>query len=107
MKLFSIFIIFILLFSRSFAQNTWHTQNSGTNKFLTGIYFTDENIGWITGWTGTILHTTDGGLNWIDQGAPPVNAYYDIYFVDDQTGWAVGYGGRVVHTTDGGANWNI
>ena len=107
MKLFSIFIIFILLFSRSFAQNTWHTQNSGTNKFLTGIYFTDENTGWITGWTGTILHTTDGGLNWIDQGAPPVNAYYDIYFVDDQTGWAVGYGGRVVHTTDGGANWNI
>ena len=27
-----------------FAQENWHTQNSGTNRELTGVYFVDENI---------------------------------------------------------------
>jgi photosystem II stability/assembly factor-like uncharacterized protein len=105
-KLFTILIL-ILITSVCYAQSGWFTQNSGTNKFLTDVYFVDQNNGWATGWTGTILHTSDGGANWIDQNAPAVNAYDGIYFVDNQTGWAVGFGGRIVNTTDGGNTWNI
>jgi photosystem II stability/assembly factor-like uncharacterized protein len=106
LKLFTTLVL-ILITSVSYAQSGWYTQNSGTNKFLTDVYFVDQNNGWVTGWTGTILHTSDGGANWNDQNAPATNAYDGIYFVDNQTGWAVGYAGRIVNTTDGGNSWNF
>ncbi len=86
MKFLSVFIGLIIIVSISLGQTIWTTQNSGTNKFLTDVFFIDENNGWITGWTGTILHTTDGGANWVDQGAPPTNAYEGVHFVDNLNG---------------------
>ncbi|MEJ2594424.1 MAG: YCF48-related protein, partial [bacterium] len=65
-----------------------------------------ETTGWVTGWTGTILYTEDGGNEWTPLSPPPVNAYEAIYFVDDQTGWAAGYGGKIIHTNDGGETWS-
>ncbi len=97
--------IFAVITSLCFAQNPWDNQNSGTNKFLTDVHFVDQNNGWISGWTGTILHTTDGGANWNPQDPPPNNAYQSVYFVDDLNGWACGYAGKMIHTTDGGNTW--
>jgi photosystem II stability/assembly factor-like uncharacterized protein len=97
--------LFVLFTSVSYTQNEWHDQNSGTNVFLTDVQFVDQNTGWITGWTGTILHTTDGGTNWNPQNPPPNNAYESVFFVDDQTGWACGSSGKLIHTTDGGNTW--
>ncbi|UCF65430.1 MAG: T9SS type A sorting domain-containing protein [bacterium] len=107
MKLSVVLFLSLFILSYSNAQNSWHSQNSGTNKFLTGVFFLDDNLGWAAGWTGTILHTTDGGQIWVDQNAPPTNAYSSIQFADNQTGWAVGFAGRIVRTTDGGSTWNI
>jgi len=89
------------------SQNLWYGQSSGTNKFLTDVFFVDQNTGWITGWTGTILYTNNGGNVWTPQSPPPSNAYEGIYFTDEQTGWAVGYGGKIIHTSDGGTTWNF
>jgi len=97
--------LFILFAAASYTQNQWNNQNSGTNKTLTDVHFVDQNNGWISGWTGTILHTTDGGANWNPQDPPPNNAYESVYFVDDQTGWACGYSGKMIHTIDGGNTW--
>ena len=104
--LFTFTTLFIFISSVCFAQNQWDNQISGTNKFLTDVYFIDQNQGWVTGWTGTILHTTDGGEDWHPQNPPPNNAYEGIYFVNALTGWACGYAGKLIHTTDGGATWN-
>jgi len=82
-------------------------QTSGTTAPLTDVCFVDQNTGWISGWTGTILHTDDGGANWVDQDAPPTNAYFSVYFTDDLNGWACGYAGRIIHTSDGGQTWEI
>jgi photosystem II stability/assembly factor-like uncharacterized protein len=57
-----------------FPQNTWFEQNSGTNKFLTDMYFINSATGWIIGWTGTILKTNDGGETRTPQSPPPYNA---------------------------------
>jgi hypothetical protein len=53
--LFAFTTLFMFISSVCFAQNQWYTQISGTNKFLTDVYFIDQNQGWVTGWTGTIL----------------------------------------------------
>lgn len=88
----------------------WYAQTSGTNSLLMDVYFTNPNLGWAVGISNTILHTTDGGTNWLDQDPPPSVNYYSVYFTDGQTGHAVGAtvggSGRIGHTTDGGTNWD-
>jgi photosystem II stability/assembly factor-like uncharacterized protein len=107
MKTLTFLTVSILISSLTFAQGGWQLQNSGTNKFLTDVSFIDKQHGWISGWTGTILYTTDGGENWNPQTPPPNNAYESIFFTDILTGWAVGYGGYIIHTTNGGSTWDI
>ena len=41
--------------------NSWLKQKSGTGNPLNKIFFLDEDIGWIVGNFGTILHTETGG----------------------------------------------
>jgi photosystem II stability/assembly factor-like uncharacterized protein len=103
----SIFFSIILLTSISHAQSGWYTQNSGTDRFLFDVHFVDQNNGWVCGQTGTVLHTTNGGVTWTIQNAPANNGYYCIYFVNNLTGWAVGSSGssEFIHTTDGGNTW--
>jgi hypothetical protein len=45
---------------------TWTNQNSGTGNDLWSVYFTDENKGWAVGSFGTILHTTNGDVTFIE-----------------------------------------
>jgi len=97
---------FFLLSQVSFGQAQWYVQNSNSNRELTGVSFIDENTGWISGWTGTVLKTTDGGQTWNAlPNVPPNNAYYSISFTDAMNGWATGYSGKIIHTTDGGQSW--
>ena len=88
-----------------FAQTNWTTQTSGTNSLLQDVFFVDQEYGWASG-GHIILHTTDGGNNWIEQPAPPVQIYYvDIFFLDRLNGWACGNEAKIIHTTDGGNTW--
>ena len=103
MKLLT-FLLFLISTTMSLAQINWYNQDSGTNSDLLGVSFVDGNNGWIGGGYGTILHTTNGGEDWLTL-TPPVNAYLSIYFTDLQNGWAGGYSGFLIHTTDGGQTW--
>ncbi len=106
MKIYSITILIAAFVSTvSFPQYDWYIQNSGSNRELTDICFVDENNGWISGWTETMLHTTDGGETWAPQTIPPANAYYSVFFTDLQYGWASAYAGKIAHTSDGGNTW--
>jgi len=58
---------------------------------------------------GTILHTSDGGLNWTKQKFTYENnslsSLSGVCFVDTNIGWAVGDcggGGLIIHTSTGG-----
>ena len=96
-------IIFVSNFGIS--QTTWFNQNSGTSSILQDVYFVDQNNGWIAG-GHIILHTSDGGLTWTEQTAPPVSIFYvDIFFTDPMNGWACGNDAIIIHTTDGGSTW--
>jgi len=95
----------MLLVNVGYSQLQWEPQMSGSNSYLTDVHFTDQFNGWISGVTGLVLHTSDGGQNWIEQDTPPNNVYYSVYFTDSQNGWACGFAGKIIHTSDGGETW--
>jgi photosystem II stability/assembly factor-like uncharacterized protein len=64
------------------------------------------NNGYIVG-AYTILKTTNGGGNWIQQTIPPDvdGQLISVSFPDPNTGWAVGHYGTIIKTTNGGDTW--
>jgi hypothetical protein len=62
----------------------------------------DTGHAWACGNGGTIIASTDGGMNWETQVSGTGAALYKIWFVDSLRGWAVGDGGVISHTDDGG-----
>lgn len=95
---------------------------------LNGVYFLDAQTGWAVGRAatfqgnqgrehrGAILHTTNGGTSWEQQGIELHDQwaleFFAVQFLDRQNGWALAesrFPHRTVflaHTTDGGASWN-
>jgi hypothetical protein len=61
---------------------------------------------WVTGLSGNILHSSDGGRSWEKQQSNSTSHLYAVAFVDEMHGWAAGADGNILHTSDGGATWN-
>ena len=53
----------------------------------------------------TIVKTTDGGTNWIEQSIATTNYLRAVFFISETTGWVSGNEGTLFKTTDGGTNW--
>lgn len=47
--------------------DNWADQTSGNWNGLHSVYFTDINTGWVVGANGTILHTTNGGVSFVEE----------------------------------------
>jgi len=84
--------------------NTVNTFNS--------IYFIDQNTGWVVGFGGIMMKTTNAGTSWDTVTIPTNGALRQIQFIDSNYGWAVGLeetGGNprgiILRTTDSGMNW--
>ncbi len=110
-----IFIILVLIVHKniSLSQGTWEKVNSPTNENLSSVYFVDTLYGWAAGNSGTIIHTSNGGDDWIIQESNTGNNILDIFFLSRNLGWAVAwevsnypFGTYTLKTTDGGLNWN-
>jgi photosystem II stability/assembly factor-like uncharacterized protein len=102
--------------------NSWHNLELkiGSRRIVghwNGVFFVDVSNGWIVGdcpeggrSKGAILHTSDGGQTWTEQGTPSDTAeifdgrrLQDVHFVTDRIGTVVGDGGLIVYTPTGGA----
>ena len=74
---------------------------------LTDISCPTKNMCWASGHDATILHSNDGGLNWVvqfqDEGfdAPLLS----IHMYDENVGIALGAFSLSLRTQDGGKNW--
>jgi len=84
--------------------SSWKLQSTGIGT-LFGIDFIDADTGWAVGTSGTILHTSNGGVTWSAQNSGTSYHLWAVDFVDASTGWAVGPV-VVLHTDDGGATWS-
>jgi photosystem II stability/assembly factor-like uncharacterized protein len=92
----------------------WSTISFNDTNFTTsynGVYFLNQNTGWIVGGALQIRKTTNGGVNWFKQYAPPAaGVLNNIYFFDENTGIAIGrktinYNSFIARTTNSGSNW--
>ncbi|MEO8210340.1 MAG: YCF48-related protein [bacterium] len=92
--------------------NNWSIQptNIGTIQ-LFAVHFTDALTGTAVGGsqfdTATIIRTTNGGTNWIQQNPNTTNLLRGVYFINSNTGFAVGNNGTILKTSDGGNNWIV
>lgn len=87
---------------------TWRqAEHVPSTVTLTAVAFVDEKTGWAVGHDTLILHTTDGGENWVKQfgGGESDNALLSVYFKTPTQGFAVGAFNYTVETTDAGKTW--
>jgi photosystem II stability/assembly factor-like uncharacterized protein len=99
------FSFFYLILTAQFVTAQWYLQQSGTTENLESVYFVDQNTGWVCGSNGTIIKTTNGGLNWIAQNSNTADYLKSIQFADQSDGWAYGDTSRI-STNNGGTTWS-
>ncbi len=88
------------------AGASWETWSLDEDLYLTTIQFVDRQHGIVSGEFGTVLLTTDGGLNWNRADDLPDNFYpQSAYFNSADTGWIVGLNGTIWKTDNGGQAW--
>ena len=87
---------------------SWIGQPSVTSNELESVYFINQNTGWSVGFNGTVLKTTNSGLNWNFQ---TIGNYRltSVFFANQNIGWISGLNsaGLIYITSNGGANWFI
>ena len=93
-----------LVMSTTDGGATWRTATVNGVDGLEGVYFVDEDEGWVVGAAGAILHSSDGGNTWTPQASGTVEDLKSVQFVNAREGWALGYG-IILRTTDGGQTW--
>ena len=89
-------MVMILFTSIGLSQSGWFWQNplpQGNNLFA--VFFTDANTGTAVGDYGTILRTTNGGVNWVSQSSGTTEYLNAVSLTDDNTGTAVGDFGKI------------
>ena len=84
---------------------TWVSQESGTDVFLTAISAVDTEVAWAVGQNGTIIKTSDGGVSWHAQFAGEARTFTQVIAVDADVAWALQEPGVVFKTFTGGSFW--
>lgn len=104
--LFKPLAIICLFFNISCAFAQWGQQNSGTMQNLNEIFFPVSDTGYVVGEGGTVLKTTNGGINWNKLTTGLTVNFHEVYFINPNNGWIVGDSGSICHTINGGSKWD-
>ena len=96
------------------AQAQWTIQQSNTTADLRGIHAVTAQVAWASGSHGTVLHTIDGGRNWMLCATPPEGEKLDfrgIQAFDAETAIVMSSGtgdlSRLYKTTDACRSWTL
>ena len=84
----------------------WVQQVSGTNQNLNDIFCVTEDLVFAVGDNGTILKTTDGGLNWVQKTSGTIANVKKVQFTNVNVGICALDNGTIIKTVNGGDNWN-
>jgi len=85
--------------------STWTAIPSPTTNTLLDVRFVNANLGFISGASGTLLKTTDGGATWNIMNTNVSTSLRSICMLNASKGFAVGDLGVILKTTDGGVTW--
>lgn len=83
----------------------WRRVSEVTGQSVHAMTFADAKTGWLAGWGGRVLRSSDGGRRWIQQETGSQAYLAAIVALDEARVWAVGDGGTILATQDGGARW--
>jgi hypothetical protein len=102
MKYFIFLLALLISVSPTLAQ--WQNQISGTSEDLNDVDVLNQTTAVIVGNNGTILKTTDSGLNWNLKNSGTTRDLNSVSFRNEQSGIAVG-NSVLCRTSDWGENW--
>src|SRR5581483_8475059 len=92
--------LFILV-AEAHAQWTIAFQDR-TKRDLNGVFFLDQNRGWIIGDGGIIHASQDSGLQWSPLNARVNTNLNDVFFRNPNEGWLIASGALIMRTQDAG-----
>lgn len=92
-----------VLRTTDYGNNWQQTILEGTLNFIS---FTDANTGWISGNSGKIYKTTNGGINWFLLQTNISNHLNSHYFINSSTGWFAGQNNALFRTTNSGLSFD-
>ena len=108
MKKLTLIICLTMVSGFVFSQWTWQNPLP-TGNDLNCIRFVDATTGYAVGDAGTIIKTTDGGVNWFSQTSGTKAGLRSVRFFDTDNvysfGNSFGSEGTILKTTDGGNHW--
>lgn len=80
----------------------WERAEPMPNEFYPmGLYFRDRQTGWVSGLSGTILHTADGGNSWQRQDSGTGVPLYNFTAAGERL-FVMGDNGTLLELADGG-----
>jgi photosystem II stability/assembly factor-like uncharacterized protein len=98
-------IIFSLCLVTLQIQSQWTTRSSGVTANLRQVIFYNQNTGWAAGDAGTILKTTNAGINWATMVSGTAQNLYSVTYRDSLVIVACGSAGTIIRSTNGGSSW--
>ncbi len=89
------------ILSTSDGGQSWQQDYTSSAHFLS-LDFLTERKGYICGYEGTVMITTNGGISWSANEKITKNRLTSIQFLNDELGWACGEYGSIINTAHGG-----
>lgn len=108
MKTKLIFLLWLVFISsQAYPQTGWINQSLITDNLFHGVYFINESTGFIVGDNGTLLKTTNSGVEWVIKNSGTTRALHKIIFINSEVGIIVGEFGTVLRSVNAGENWSL
>jgi photosystem II stability/assembly factor-like uncharacterized protein len=98
-------IIYFILSPVLFSQTGWYQQNTGTNLNINCIHFFNSNSGIAGADLGTILKTTNGGVNWSLISLSVFDPVTSV-FMSGANIYLAGTNSKIFRTTNAGVSWD-
>jgi photosystem II stability/assembly factor-like uncharacterized protein len=112
MKKLNIVFLVVVLFSGAYAQQWVEQIPPSPQRPLRSVNAVNGNVVWACGDLGTVLYTTNGGINWLHRGGGQIgsNNAYAIWGIDSLAALvAVNSStyGYIFRTSNAGLNWTL
>ena len=102
-------LLLIMTLLNAVSYSDWVSTASGTSNDLMDVLFVNQNTGYACGDNGTIIKTTNGGINWVNQitGTSDFLTSLAMNPSNSSVIYAAGNNGVILKTINGGTNWSM